>query len=79
MVGSPIVAAWIAHLAFWTLLIWGLAVGELGVRSTIVILCVWLVAFAGLLWIPYVPFASLVAALDIVLVFIIFKGDVRLT
>jgi len=79
MVGSPVIAGWIAHVAFWTLLAWGVMVRELRGRSTIVILCLWLVAFAGFLRTPYVPFTSILAILDIALVFMIFKGDVRLT
>jgi hypothetical protein len=78
MIGSPVIAAWVAHVAFWGLLIWGVIIRELGVRSSTMILGFWLVAFAGFLRIPYVPFASVVAILDIALVFNIFKGDVRL-
>jgi hypothetical protein len=79
MGGSPVVAGWIAHVAFWTLLALGVMVRELRARSTVVILCLWLVAFVGFLRTPYVPFTSILAILDIALVFMIFKGDVRLT
>jgi hypothetical protein len=79
MVGSPVVAAFVAHAAFLTLLVWGWVSGRLGLKATAVVMCLWLVALIGLLRIPYVPFSSFVAMLDIALVFIVFKGDVRLT
>jgi hypothetical protein len=76
---SAAVAAWIAHAAFWILLVWGWFAGELRLRGAILILGVWVAAMTGLLSVPYVPFASWVAVLDIVLVFIVAKGDIRLT
>jgi hypothetical protein len=79
--GSPAVAALIAHLAFWTLIICGYAVRELRSKGVTVFVLLWL---GGRLGLPYVPhgaalFSSFVAALDIALVFVIFKGDVRIT
>ena len=81
--GSPAVAAWIAHAAFWTLLIYGVVVAELNLKHVAVFVLAWT---AGLLALPYAPypparvmFSSFVAVLDIALVFTIFKGDVRLT
>lgn len=79
--GSPAVAALIAHVTFWTLIVYGVAVGELSGRGTALFLFLWL---AGWLGRPYVPlgaelFAPFVAVLDIALVFAIAKGDVRLT
>jgi hypothetical protein len=47
---SPAIAAWIAHVLFWSLLLYGWAIGSLNPKG-----------------------------LDIALVFVIFKGDVRLT
>lgn len=83
MVGSPAVAAWIAHLAFWALLVYGLVVQELNLTRLAIFVVVW---FGGLVALPYAPyeparamFSSFVAMLDIALVFTIFKGDVRLT
>lgn len=80
--GSPALAAWLAHIGFWILL--GLAVGseEVTPRGTAMFVGVWL---AGVLGLPRIswwtgPFVtSYVAVVDIVLVFIVFKGDVRLT
>jgi hypothetical protein len=78
--GSVGIAAWIAHGAFWTLVVFGLSSGELTLRRLVVLLSFWL---AGLFGLPYFPygaalFSPYVAVLDIVLVFMIFKGDVRL-
>jgi hypothetical protein len=74
------IAAWIAHGAFWTLAAFGLFSGELTLRRLVVLTALWL---AGLFGLPYFPygaglFSPFVAVLDIVLVFMIFKGDVRL-
>ena len=52
--GTPAIAAWIAHVAFWALLIAGVALG------------------AAL-------FSSFVAVLDVALVLLVFKGDIRIT
>ena len=81
--GSPAIAAWIAHLAFWGLLGFGLVTGTLSARGAIVVLLLWIAGAAGLRYAPYAParamLSSYVAILDIALVFVIFKGDVRLT
>jgi hypothetical protein len=65
------------------LLVLGVAWGELRRKSIAVILLLWLVALIGLSHVPYEParamFSSAVAVLDIALVFIISKGDVRIT
>jgi hypothetical protein len=79
--GSAAVAGWIAHIAFWVLLPYGWLCDELSARAGAGFLLLWLVALFGL---PYLPYGgslttSFVAVLDITLVFIIFKGDVRLT
>ena len=81
--GSQAAAALIAHLAFGGLLGYGWVTGTLsGVQAAVVIVC-WVVGAVGLRYVPYEParamFPSFVAVLDIALVFIIFKGDVRLT
>jgi len=75
------VAAWIAHLAFWILLPYGWFWDELTARGVAVFLALWAAGFFGLSLISPVGsalFPSYVAVLDIVLVFLIFKGDVRL-
>jgi hypothetical protein len=79
--GSPAVAAWIAHVAFWVLLARGWMAGELGIRGTMIALGLWLAAYLGLPLLPYGSglFPSFVAVVDIALVFVIFRGDVRIT
>lgn len=79
--GSPAVAAWIAHVAFWVLLAHGWMAGEMGMRGTIIALSLWLSAYLGLPFLPYGSglFPAFVALVDIALVFVIFKGNVRIT
>jgi hypothetical protein len=79
--GSPVIAGWIAHVAFWTLLILGAMSGELRERSLGGFLILWL---AGRFALPYVPygdglFTPFIALLDVVLVFVVLKADVPLT
>ena len=79
--GSAAVAAWIAHVAFWTLLAYGWMWREIDAKRAAVFLILWV---GGLYILPTIlsgalPFSSFVAILDIALVFLIFKGDVRLT
>ena len=78
--GSALIAAWIAHVAFWVLLAYGWFFDELGPKGLAVFVALWLAGMFGLPFIPYgaALFSSFVAVLDIALVFIIFKGDVRL-
>jgi hypothetical protein len=81
--GSPAVAAWIAHLAFVGLVVYGWACGALTPLRIAAFLLAWLARRIGLPYLPYEPahamFSSFVAVLDIALVFMIVKGDVRLT
>ena len=79
--GSAAVAAFIAHGAFWLLLVYGWFWGEVTWRGLLIFLGLWA---TGLYAIPQlfdasVPFSSYVAILDIALVFRIFKADVKLT
>jgi hypothetical protein len=80
---SPAIAAWIAHLLFWGLLVYGLIVGDLGLKRFAIFVLLWLAALVVLPFASYEParsmFSSFVAILDIGLVFAIFKGDVTLT
>ena len=79
--GAPVVAAWIAQVAFWSLILLGAIAGELRAWHLLTFVVLWIAAVFGL---PLVPHAagfstSSIAALDIALVFLIFKRDVRLT
>jgi len=78
--GSAGLAAWIAHIAFWVLLTYGWFWAELGVRGIAILLSSGLLDCSGLPHVPYGPamFSSFVAVLDVALVFLIFKGDLRL-
>ncbi len=74
------VAAFIGHAAFWGLLVAGVLAGELRLRSCAIFFCLWLIAlFAGPYRPYWLPFSTCVAVLDIVLVFAVAKGDVRLS
>ena len=70
---------WIAHVAFWILVV--LAAIQLGGRRAVFFVALWLIGYAGSAWLQQgtVLFMSYVALLDIALVLMIFKGDVRLT
>jgi len=81
-VGSPAAATLIAQVAFWVLIALGVGYGGLSRKAAAIFVVVWLAGFISLPRISYWtgPFvASWVAVLDIVLVFIVFKGDVRIT
>ena len=81
MIGSGAIGGAIAQLAFWMLVAWGYFSGELRLRGVAIAILLWL---AGTFGLPYLThgatlITSYVAVLDIVLVFVIFRGDVRLT
>jgi hypothetical protein len=79
MVGSIAAGYWIAHGAFWLLI--AFAAAELGFRRAIVFVTLWVIGYAGSGWLQQgAPlFVSYVALLDIVLVLVVFKGDMRLS
>jgi hypothetical protein len=78
--GSSAIAAWIAHLVFWALVARGWLSGELGTRGVVIALALWCAAFLSLSFVPYgtAIFPSVVALIDIGLVLLVFKGDVRI-
>jgi hypothetical protein len=73
-------AALIAHVIFWLLLVYGWFWEEIGLVGAVAFLALWAAGFFGLPYLAYgaALISSYVAFLDIVLVFLIFKGDVRL-
>jgi len=80
MIGSAGVAAWVAQAAFWMLMVLGWACGEVGLMGTSAFIGLWL---AGSIGLPHLPYGAalvppFIALLDIGLVIVIFKGDVRL-
>jgi hypothetical protein len=79
-VGSVGIAAWIAKLAFVGLLIIGWTSGELRRKGTAVFVALGVAAWIGL---PYLPrggdfVTSAMALIDVALVFVVYKGDVRM-
>lgn len=80
--GSIAVAAFIGFWTFWILLPFGYLAGELSLRQVAVFLLLWIAGRFGLAHLPP-PFPALfsayVAALDIAIVFMVFKGDVPLS
>lgn len=78
---SAAAGALIAHVVFWILLAYGWFKEDLDVRGIVVFLLLWTGGWFGLRFVPHGPdvFFSWVALLDVALVFLVFKGDVRLT
>jgi hypothetical protein len=83
MAGTPVAAGFLAQAAFWMLLIYTAVWAERRPVLIAVFVTLWV---AGLVCVPrlfFDPFGTLfssfVAILDIALVFIAFKGDIRLT
>lgn len=83
MAGAPVAASFLAHAIFWVLLGYGLLWGELWIGWILVFVGLWFVVYLIAPLVFFDPYAmvraSLVAFLDIALVLILFKGDVRLT
>ena len=78
--GSAAIGGLIAHAAFWVLLVRGYVSDEIGVRGCAIALVLWAIGLFVLARVPYAPpFSTYIAVVDIGLVFVIFKGDVRLT
>ena len=79
MIGSPLVGWWIAHLTFWVLM--GLAARDRRWRTFAVIGALWVIGYVAsdriaALNFFFMPF---VAVLDIALVFIVLRRDIRIT
>ena len=76
--GSAGIGGLVALIAFWVLIVVGW--NELGVRRAVFFILLWLAGMIGRSYVPYGPdlFGPYLAILDIVLVFIVFKGDVKL-
>ena len=70
----------IAHIAFFALLLAGIWMRELTGRRVVVFLLLWLAGLVGLSFLTYgaLLFTAYVAVLDVVLVLMIFKGDVTI-
>ena len=68
-------------MTFWVLLAYGWFSEDLRARGLLVFVVLWAGGWYGLRFVPLGPgmFFSWVALLDVALVFLIFKGDIRLT
>ena len=79
MIGSPLVGWWIAHVAFWVLI--GLAVRENRWRAIGVFIGLWIAGYIASSQVAALSllFMSYVAVLDIALVFVVLKRDIRIT
>lgn len=66
-----------AHIAFWVILLLG--GDDLGLRRASVFVAAWIAGYFAPSWLPggNFLFDSWVAVLDIVLLLLVFKGDVR--
>ena len=74
-------AALLAHIAFWVVLAYGWYWQEISDRGVVWFLVLWAAGFFAL---PYLPvgaglFTSYVAVLAIILVLVVFRGDLPLT
>lgn len=76
--GSAGIGGLVAHIVFWILIVVGWS--ELGVRRIALFLALWLAGILSRSSVPYGAdlFGPYLAVLDIALVFIIYKGDVKL-
>ena len=83
MVGSPAIAALVAQVCFVGLLVHGWAIEALSLRRVVLFVALWLGGRYGFAALSNpslaAMFPSFVAILDIALVFLIFKRDIRLT
>jgi hypothetical protein len=82
MIGSPLVGAWVAQAAFWFLSSLGIVRRALDAAWAAIFAVFWLTGYIGLPRIawwagPLVVFY--VATLEIALVFVVSKRDVRLS
>ena len=79
MIGSPLVGWWISHVAFWILI--ALAARDRRWRTIGVIGALWIAGYiaSGQVAALSMFFMSYVAVLDIALVFIVLKRDIRIT
>jgi hypothetical protein len=78
--GSAAFGGLIAHAAFWILLVPGYVSDEIGPRGGAIAIVLWIIGIFALPHVPYAPpFGTYIAIIDIGLVLLIFKGDVRLT
>lgn len=78
MIGSPLVAWWVAHVGFWVLLVVAVLHDRRGVAA--VCAALWVVGYfaSGHIAPLSLFFMPFVAAIDVALVLIVFQRDIRL-
>ena len=80
MIGSQAAGAWIAQLVFWAVIGLGVFTDSLNKKVAAVFVALWIAGYFGLPRISWGLFITpYVAVVDIVLVFLVFKGDIRLS
>ena len=80
MIGSATIGAWIALIAFWLLLGAAWAFDEIRLAGCLAFVALWLAVNLTLRVLGASDlFPAIVALIDVVLVLIVFKGDIRLT
>ena len=79
MIGSPQIGWWIAHTAFWVLMV--MAFRDRRWRAVSVVMSLWIAGYVISSQVPGLSlfFMPYVAALDVTLVFIVLGRDIRLT
>jgi len=80
--GAPVVAAYIAQIVFWALLVIGIFSNSVRTRGVAVFLALWFIGCAGLPRFDAIGtflVTPWLAILDIALVLTVFKGDLRIT
>jgi hypothetical protein len=79
MLGSLSLGSWIAHGAFWVLVVF--AASTRAMRRAAICIVLWVVGYVVSMSIPQgaMLFTSYVALLDIAMVLMVFKSDIRLT
>lgn len=73
--------ALVAQAVFWVTLGIGWFTEELGTRAAVIFLILWATGYALAAWVPQGDylFPSFVAVLDVVLLLMVLKGDIRIT
>lgn len=81
MIGSQAVGGWVAQIVFWILIPYGVvsqAIGRLTAAGFLVTWAAGYLALPRIAWWTGALVTPYVARLDIALVFLVFKGDVKL-
>ena len=80
MIGSATIGAWVALIAFWLLLGLAWAFDEIRLAGRLAFVALWLAVNLTLRVLGASDlFPAIVALIDVVLVLILFRGDIRLT